>query len=162
MTVKMLHDLPPDAMLHVIDPAPEFDPSEHEEQLKGRYFFHRAPSLDVLPTLEPMDAALIDGDHNWYTVYNELKLLAQTARRANAPLPVLVLHDVGWPYGRRDLYYEPERVPEEFRQPHAQKGMSPLSKTLLAKGGLNPTMHNAEMQGGPRNGVMTALDDFIA
>ena len=64
--------------------------------------------------LPAMDAALIDGDHNWYTVYNELKLLAATAREADAALPVLVLHDVGWPYGRRDLYYAPEQIPEEY------------------------------------------------
>ena len=72
-----------------------------------------------------MDAALIDGDHNWYTVYNELQLLAEVAREAGAPLPVLIMHDVGWPYGRRDLYYAPEQIPEEFRQPYAQRGMRP-------------------------------------
>ena len=161
-TVKMLHDLGPDAELHVIDPVPAFDPREHESQFAGRYHFHEALSLDVLPNLEPMDAALIDGDHNWYTVYNELRLLAEGARRGRAPLPVLILHDVGWPYGRRDLYYTPEQIPEEFRQPYAQKGMQPGSKRLIELGGLNPTMSNAEVEGGPRNGVMTALDDFVA
>ncbi len=65
-------------------------PRAHERQFAGRYYFHEALSLDVLPSLEPMDAALIDGDHNWYTVYHELKLLAEGARRAGAPLPVLV------------------------------------------------------------------------
>ncbi len=161
-TVKMLHDLGPDAVLHVIDPVPDFDPSEHEKQFAGRYVFHEALSLDVLPTLEPMDAALIDGDHNWYTVYNELRLLAESARRGGAPLPVLILHDVLWPYGRRDLYYAPEQIPDEFRQPYEQKGMRPGAKRLIPRGGLNPTMHNAEIEGGPRNGVMTGLDDFIA
>ncbi len=39
----------------------------------GRYVFHRDLSLNVLPDLPPMDAALIDGDHNWYTVYHELQ-----------------------------------------------------------------------------------------
>jgi cephalosporin hydroxylase len=161
-TVKMLHDLGPESVLHVIDPVPDFDPEEHARHFKGRYFFHKALSLEVLPTLEPVDAALIDGDHNWYTVYNELKLLAKTAQNAGTPLPVLILHDVGWPYGRRDLYYAPEQIPEEFRQPHAQKGMGPRNKHLLARGGLNPTMHNAEIEGGPRNGVMTAIDDFVS
>jgi hypothetical protein len=71
-TIKMLHDLGPDAVLHVVDPVPEFDPAEHAREFPGRYFFHRALSLDVLPSLEAVDAALIDGDHNWYTVYNEL------------------------------------------------------------------------------------------
>ena len=144
----MLDDLGPEAELHVIDPVPDFDPREHERQFPGRYYFHEALSLDVLPTLPPMDAALIDGDHNWYTVYNELRLLAEGARRGGAPLPVIVMHDVLWPYGRRDLYYAPTQIPREFRQPHAQKGMQPGRQGLLERGGLNPTMHNALREGG--------------
>ena len=52
-------------------------------------------------------------------------MLAEASASAGAPLPVLILHDVCWPYGRRDLYYVPERIPEEFRQPYAQRGMRP-------------------------------------
>jgi cephalosporin hydroxylase len=160
-TVLMLERLGPEAELHVIDPVPEFDPTEHERAFPGRYIFHRDLSHDVLPTLPSMDAALIDGDHNWYTVYHELKLLSGTARQAGDPLPVMILHDVLWPYGRRDLYYAPEQIPEEFRQPYAQRGMRMGKKDLLPRGGLNPTMYNALTEGGPRNGVMTALDDFV-
>ena len=100
-----------------------------------------------------MDAALIDGDHNWYTVYNELQLLAEGARRHGAPLPVLVLHDVLWPYGRRDLYYAPE--PDPRGAPPAvtpSKGMRPGSKKLLDRGGLNPTMYNALRRAGRATG----------
>ena len=160
-TVRMLGDLGPDAELHVIDPVPQFDPGEHEQAFPGRYHFHRGLSLDVLPTLEPVDAALIDGDHNWYTVFNELRLLAEGARRHETGLPVLILHDVLWPYGRRDLYYAPERIPAEYRQPYARAGMNPGMRGLHPRKGLNPTMCNAEEEGGPRNGVMTALEDFI-
>ena len=161
-TTLMLDFLGPDAVLHVIDPAPNFDPSEHERAFAGRYHFHRDVSHNVLPRLEAMDAALIDGDHNWYTVYHELKFLAEASARAGALLPVLIMHDVGWPYGRRDLYYAADRIPEEFRQPYARAGMRPDSQTLLATGGVNPTMCNAKIEGGPRNGVMTALEDFLA
>jgi cephalosporin hydroxylase len=161
-TVRMLDDLGPDAELDVIDPEPAFDPAEHERRFPGRYRFHRGLSLDVLPTLGPVDAALIDGDHNWYSVYNELRLLAEAARRHGGPLPVLILHDVLWPYGRRDLYYAPERIPPEFRHPYRQAGMNPGAKRLHPTKGLNPTMCNAEEEGGPRNGVMTGLEDFLA
>ena len=58
--------------------------------------------------------------------------------QAGAPLPVIVMHDVLWPYGRRDLYYVPERVPEEFRQPYEMKGIRPGTKQVLPTGGLNP------------------------
>ena len=161
-TVLVLESLGPDAEFHVIDPLPEFDPSEHERRFPGRYVFHRDLSLNVLPHLPPMDVALIDGDHNWYTVYNELKHLANTARAAGAPMPVMVMHDVCWPYGRRDLYYAPEQIPEEFRQPYERRGMRRGRKGLVPNGGLNATLCNAVTEGGPRNGVMTALDDFVA
>jgi cephalosporin hydroxylase len=161
-TVRMLKRLGPTCELHVIDPEPQFDPTEHEQMFPGRYHFHRGTSLDVLPRLPPADVALVDGDHNWYTVFHELRLLAENARRAEVPLPVLVLHDVEWPYGRRDLYYAPERIPSEFRQPHRRAGMRPGRSALVGNGGMNRDMWNAEHEGGPRNGVMTALDDFVA
>jgi len=161
-TVKALADLGPSAEVHVIDPVPEFDPAAHEERFPGRYVFHRDLSLNVLPDAPPFDFALIDGDHNWYTVYHELRLLAEGSRRAGRPLPVLVLHDVCWPYGRRDLYYEPAQIPPEHRQPFDRRGMTPGRRDLLRNGGFNVTLHNAREEGGPRNGVMTALDDFLA
>jgi cephalosporin hydroxylase len=160
-TVQILDHLGPRGELHVIDPVPDFDPAEHEAQFPGRYFFHRALSLDVLPTLEPMDAALIDGDHNWWTVYNECSMLAASATRAGVPMPVMILHDVGWPYGRRDLYYDPSNVPEEHRQPYDFLGMRPGQRKLAKRGGLNPTMANALEEGGEHNGVMTGVDDFV-
>ena len=86
-TVQMLDRLGPDCELHVIDPLPQFDPAEHERAFPGRYIFHLGTSHDVLPTLPPADVALVDGDHNWYTVYHELRMLAddgQEARRAAA------------------------------------------------------------------------------
>jgi cephalosporin hydroxylase len=160
-TVRMLDRLGADCELHVIDPLPQFDPAEHERAFPGRYIFHLGTSHDVLPTLPPSDVALVDGDHNWFTVYHELKMLAETAERTGEPLPLLVLHDVGWPYGRRDLYYEPSRIPEEFRQPYKRSGLR-RKHAGLAPGGMNNTLDNAEREGGARNGVMTALDDFIA
>ena len=75
---------------------------------------------------------------------------------------MLILHDVLWPYGRRDLYYAPEQIPEEFRQPYDRRGMMPGRTDLMARGGMNHTLDNALAEGGPRNGVMTGLDDFLA
>ena len=162
MTTLMLDDLGEHAELHVIDPVPAFDPTEHERRFGGRYVFHKGLSLDVLKETGAFDVALIDGDHNWYTVYNELRLLTEVAREAGKPMPLMVLHDVCWPYGRRDLYYGPDGIPPEFRQPFRQKGIRPGRSALLPGGGLNEAHFNAETEGGPRNGVMTGLDDFMA
>ena len=160
-TTLMLDRLGPDCELHVIDPVPQFDPAEHERRFPGRYVFHHGISHDVLPTLGPVDVALVDGDHNWFTVYHELQMLASTAREGGMALPVLILHDVGWPYGRRDLYYEPSRIPEEYRQPFRRAGMRP-GRSELVPGGMNADLANADHEGGPRNGVLTGLEDFVA
>jgi len=160
-TVRMVADLGPEAEVHVIDPVPQFDPTEHERAFPGQYVFHRDLSLNVLPDLPAVDVALIDGDHNWYTVYNELRLLREASRAADAPLPLLILHDVAWPYGYRDLYYEPSQIPEEFRQPYAKAGIHPRIKKLSPIEGINRGLDNAVESGGPRNGVRKALEDFL-
>jgi cephalosporin hydroxylase len=161
-TVLLLDLLGPDAQIDVIDPEPEFDPAEHEKRFRGTYRFHRDTSHNVLPQLGPVDVALIDGDHNWYTVHGELEALRQTAREAGAFPPVILLHDVGWPYGRRDLYYDPGRIPGESRQPYGRAGLLPGQEGLVESAGINAGLDNAAVEGGPRNGVMTALDDFLA
>lgn len=146
--------------LHVIDPAPRFDPSEFGDESEG-FVFHRASSLEVLADVGPVDVALIDGDHNWYTVTQELRLLQRAARSADRPTPLVVCHDVGWPYGRRDGYYDPATIPAEHRQPWERAGILPKKSALVAGGGLNAQFANADHEGGPRNGVLTAIEDFI-
>ena len=69
-----------DATLHVIDPLPKYEVSEWQERYGDRLVFHRALSLEALPAIDRMDLVLIDGDHNWYTVFNELKLIEQRCK----------------------------------------------------------------------------------
>src|SRR2546423_9773540 len=121
---------------------------------------HSGLSLDVLPQLPPAEVALVDGDHNWYTVFNELRLLQRTARLAGRPAPVVLCHDAGWPYARRDQYCDPETIPAEFRQPWARGGIVRGRSELAGDDGLNPAFCNALYEGGPKNGVLTAVEDF--
>jgi hypothetical protein len=146
--------------LHVVDPAPGFDPSRFGGERDG-FVFHRCRSHDALADLAPVDVALIDGDHNWYTVTHELRLLQGVARAAGRPTPLVLCHDVCWPYGRRDAYYEPDAIPVEYRQPWERAGILPGQSALVADGGLNATFANADHEGGPRNGVLTAIEDFL-
>jgi hypothetical protein len=104
---------------------------------------------------------LIDGDHNWYTVYNELTTIARVAAEEGRPFPLTLLHDVDWPNARRDTYHAPETIPAEYCHPHAQRGML-IDRDELGDGGLNADSHNALVAGGPRNGVLTAVEDFLA
>lgn len=161
-TTRLLGTLARDCVVHVIDPVPQFDPQHYSNRFGDRYWFHQALSLEVLPALDAVDTALIDGDHNWYTVFHELRLLHETADRAGVAGPLCLLHDVAWPYGRRDGYYDRTNIPAEHQQPSARLGMERGRSQLLDSGGVNPHVWNACHEGGPRNGVRTALEDFVA
>lgn len=161
-TVRLLRTLACDSELHVIDPSPQFEPDAHQREFAGRYVFHEALSLDVLPALGAVDVALIDGDHNWYTVFHELRMLHDAAERAGEPGPLCLLHDVAWPYGRRDGYYDRNNIPVEHQHPSARRGMERGRSELLDSSGVNPHIWNALHEGGPRNGVRTAFEDFAA
>jgi hypothetical protein len=149
------------AILHAIDPAPTFAIEEYRELYESSFVFHAMRSLDALPNIPLADVVLIDGDHNWFTVYHELALLEKLCQSQQKPFPLTLVHDVGWPYGRRDVYYRPADIPSRFRHPFAKKGMSPDSYELCRSGGLNPTFNNAIREGGRRNGVLTAVEDFL-
>ncbi|MGA3034103.1 MAG: class I SAM-dependent methyltransferase [Terracidiphilus sp.] len=155
----------PLASYTVIDPC-------IDEDLRAKYAGDarvrvvKSNSLDALAIGGPLapgtqfDCILIDGDHNWYTVFNELRLIRQ--RHLLRPGGFIFLHDVDWPYGRRDLYYQPDTIPAEFRHPFARKGIVRGRDSLVDAGGWNSQLANALHEGGARNGVMTAIEDFLA
>ena len=120
----------------------------------------RDASLAALPRIPPADAVIVDGDHNYHTVAAELRLIAEQA--AGADLPLLLFHDVAWPHGRRDDYYAPEQIPADARHPLVgpDEGIVP-GEPGARRGGL-PYARSAAREGGPRNGVLTAVEDFVA
>lgn len=146
-----------------IDPAPKpefLDWAAHNPAVRHLPLL----SHDAIGTLSDVDAWVIDGDHNWYTVYNELMQVRAACRRDGRPLLVF-FHDVSWPWARRDCYYAPERIPAEFRHAHDYAGGVKLGVDHLVTdrgfrgcGAYAPALH----EGGPRNGVLTAIEDFIA
>jgi glycosyltransferase involved in cell wall biosynthesis len=149
------------ARAHIIDPLPKFDPEALKNEYGEVFTFYPALSLNALPLIGHMDAVLIDGDHNWYTVYHELKLIEKKIPATDPAFPLIIVHDVAWPYARRDLYYYPENIPEAYRMPYLQKGIDPEGGGLVEKGGLNPHLFNAIYEHNFRSGVLTAIEDFI-
>ncbi len=148
------------ARLHVIEPVPAYDAEKLRASYPDTLVFHCATSLEILDGLGPIDAILIDGDHNWYTVYHELKALEKVNGTA---FPLVFLHDVAWPFARRDMYYAPARIPGEHRQPYRTGALRRGQDALLKpeEPGLAPELYKAEHEGGPRNGVLTAVEDFM-
>ncbi len=148
-----------EARMTAIDPFPTFNVDRYKKEFGNKFEIYTELSLKALPLLKDYDAVLLDGDHNWYTVYHELKVIEKTFK--DKKFPVVFLHDVGWPYARRDGYYNPEDIPEKFRQPYKKAGMRVGQRKLIDNGGLNSDLYNAVDENTPQNGVLTAAEDFI-
>lgn len=151
-----------DAKLHVIDPLPKYEVAEWKEQYGEAVEFHLSLSLDALYKIEGFDVVFVDGDHNWYTVFNELRIIEERCYEVDQPFPLVVMHDIGWPYGRRDGYYDPDQIPEVHRNAYERKGMKIGSSELLDEGGFNKGFRNALREGGSHNGVLSAVEDFVS
>ena len=122
-TEQMLDDLGPDAELHVIDPVPDFDPARARAAAsRAATSSTRRSASTCCPRSRRWTPRSSTATTTGTPSTTSCGCCAEVARRHGAPLPVLILHDVLWPYGRRDLYYAPDQIPEEFRQPYAQAG----------------------------------------
>jgi hypothetical protein len=148
-----------DARVTAIDPTPQ-PGLELLADEQDRLELIRQTSLEALPGIALPDAIVIDGDHNYYTVSQELRLIAQ--RAGEGYLPLLLFHDVRWPHGRRDDYAAPEQIPPEARHGTIgdDGGISPGNSGVDPTG--LPYPGSADHEGGPGNGVLTAIDDFVA
>jgi hypothetical protein len=145
------------AKVAAIDPSPR-PPLEELARQRPELELVRETSHDALAHIEIPEAAVIDGDHNYYTVSEELRLIAERAPEGR--LPLLIFHDVGWPHARRDDYYDPELVPADQRQPIAE-GIGVFPGMSEGRPGGLPYRYPAAREGGPRNGVLTAVEDFV-
>jgi Methyltransferase domain len=142
--VSAIDPSPQDRLVRLADERPELE-------------LVRETSLDALPRIPPADTVIVDGDHNYFTVSEELRLIDA----AEGELPLLLFHDVCWPHGRRDDYFAAEQIPAEHRQPIAEGGGLFPGEPGIRRGGL-PYRGAAVREGGPRNGVLTAVEDFVA
>jgi len=144
--ITTVEPLPPDDLRDVVSRYPELTLIEDTG----------VGALDGLDSLP--DTIIIDGDHNYFTLTGELDKIAEKA--GDGPLPLLMFHDVCWPHERRDTYYAPDRVPESERQPLGHNCTIAPGNPGLSDGGL-PFEWAAAHEGGPKNGVLTAIEDFM-
>jgi hypothetical protein len=145
------------ARIVAVDPTPEVELRELASARSDLELIE-STSIEALAGLDA-DAVILDGDHNYFTLSEELRLIEQ--RHSGARWPLVVAHDIGWPLARRDAYYAPERIPPEHRQPLARNVYLLPGEPLPARGGM-PFACVAEREGGPANGILTAVEVFTS
>jgi hypothetical protein len=149
-TAASVEPFPADAVRELAESAPHF------RLVEGR-------SPQALRELEPADTYVLDGDHVYAVVLAELRTIAELAG-PDRPHPLVFLHDVGWPCGRRDQYYAPDALPASDVHPHTwDRGVVP-GEPGVVEGGFRGegAFALALQEGGPRNGVLTAVEDYLA
>lgn len=146
--------------LTIVDPGALEVPAPDDVQRE----IVRGFSPAALEGLACSDVYLVDGDHNYWTVSRELECIAAASAAAEREtFPLVLLNDVSWPAARRDQYYAPDRLPPEAVHPHSfELGAVPGEAHLQPSGFRGEgAFAYALDEGGPANGVLTAVEDFL-
>lgn len=122
---------------------------------------HLVPSSDVIGTLAAVDLALLDGDSNYATVLADTRALCAAAEAEGKRLPVILVARVGWPLARWDRYSDPQRLAADQKNPMTKGGLWMRFQAIRAEGGYGPNQWYADIEGGEKNGVRTALDTLL-
>ncbi|HXS34983.1 MAG TPA: class I SAM-dependent methyltransferase [Solirubrobacterales bacterium] len=149
-----------DAVLHAVDPALRLDPdfvAKAGEQL----VLHPERAVAALAEIGAVDLALLDGDPNYHAVHSSLTMLLRAAERDERSAPLIAVHNVQWPFGRRDGYYDPSTIPPGQLHGHSDLGLVPGRRDPQPDG-LRLTPFCAVRDFLPRSGVLTAIDDLVA
>lgn len=101
----------------------------------------------------------IDGDPNWYTVYNELKLIEEN----NEKFPLIFVFNAKFPYAYQDAYYNPDDIPSEYRQEYCDKFSVNYEESGHIKYiPIQDKLKHSLYKNTQRNGVLKAIEDYVS
>jgi hypothetical protein len=149
-------------MVHVADPSPAFEVPAIRALGGDQVILHPASGRDVATLVKTPDVVLLNGAAHWHAVHGVLHALRGQAAKLNLPFPVVLSGHTGWPYGRRDQYPDPKAVPAHARHAAARGGLVPGQAGLAGEAGLFADRWHATAANTPGNGVLTAIEEFVA
>ncbi|RLA84541.1 MAG: hypothetical protein DRG78_01185 [Epsilonproteobacteria bacterium] len=142
--------------LHIVDP---FINKELKENKPDNMILHEEISLEFLKKELEVELYLIDGDHNYYTVKNEL--LGVQKNRNNKQKTFILMHDVSWMWARRDMYYNADSIPDTNENKY-NTSLNLENKENVKYGFPSADSYSISIKdGGSKNGVLTAIEDFV-
>ena len=107
--------------------------------------------LNKLNNIQNYDAIFLNDDANWYTIYNELNII----KNNNEEFPLVFICNNVFPNQRRDSYRNPKSIPKEFLNEFSDEFV--YNNISLYDG-----LFHAIDENTPKNGVLTAIDDFLS
>jgi hypothetical protein len=150
-----------DAILYCVDPVPG-ESVRQVAQSSPHLELLEVPSHEALEELRDVDAYLLEGDHNYFTATRNFERI-EAASRAGQGAALVIARGVDWPWGRRDLYFDPSRLPKEAVHPYTfdLSGVPWCPKPTPDGLRSHSKFAVATEEGGPANGVSTAIEDFL-
>lgn len=110
--------------------------------------------LKILPNFSNYGAIFLNDDPNWYTTFNELSIIKKT----NDEFPLVFICNNKFPHKHRDTYKNPNEIPDEFVHEYSKR--FPIcynqEEIMICDGFYHSINENT-----PKNGVLTAIEDFI-
>jgi hypothetical protein len=150
--------------LWCIDPEPPVDIDRACSE-SGRATVIRRRSPAALGSIHQMlNFWIIDADHNYWSITQELATIHDQHLERLEDGGVVLVHDVGWPWARRDMYYDPSALPPDAVHLHSWKLGVQLGNPRLTPSGLRGegAFAPAIDEGGAHNGVLTGVEEFLA
>lgn len=137
----------------------DFDLDDIDGYLNEHVKHFKDHALNILPHLETFDAIFVNDDPNWYTLYNELNLIKMN----HLNFPLVFVCNNKYPHKRRDGYIDPKFIPDEYRNEYCEE----LPITYMESSEIKCVMVNdgfchAIHENTPKNGVLTAIEDFLS
>ena len=120
----------------------------------------RRTSLDALAELPPADAVVLDGDHNHFTVSERARGDRGARGRRDAPARAVPRRRLAARPPRRLLRRRADPAEPPAARGRRGQGLVP-GDAGVRRDGL-PYPRSAAREGGARNGVLTAAEDFVA
>lgn len=146
-----------DCKLHSVDPS--FSATRKVDEVLTEY---ACLSVDYLKSQAPSEVYFLDGDHNYYTMAAELQLIRENKIAGKSCL--MFIHDVGWPWGGIDMFYNNENIPEDKRKKTEANPVISMYRRANTDERLGLPMNglSVALEDQGKSGIATAIDDFLS
>lgn len=154
----------PSAIGWIVDSGDQDRDRDLLEQMRGEFGARllTVSRPDELDGVDRLDLVLVAPEPNWAATTGCLNRIADWSHRhGDLGFPIVLVANVGWPYGRRDRYRDASLVPPGRVHPHRRGGLLPERAEPVPSAGFEPQLFHAIREHPFRNGCLTAVEDFL-